>query len=253
MDVYRATHSSGFLIGIFSTLAIFCFGSVGMMSYNVSAVAVFNNTFKYNNISELLILSSTFAYAASFCIDWQSRFAFPIIIRSEKMAYSLSKCIVTSMIGGLAVAIGAAIFIGYVCVVQSSIMPEQYMIEVEFSSQAFGDLLVKGEAVLFFLSYLYIIFMQAVFFASLGLMFSTYIPNKYVAYIAPFGLSFMLNRIANIFQLPIWLDPVKLATAKILGVNTSTILWTATASFISLTIICNIIFIHNVNRRMSNG
>ncbi len=224
-----------------------------MISHDVSAVAAFNNTFKYNNISKLLILSATFAYAASFCIDWQTRFAFSVIIRSRKTAYALSKCIATAVAGGLAVAIGAAVFIGYVCVMQPSILPEAIDLQMEFSSQAFGDLLVKGEATLFFLSYLYVIFLQAFFFSSLGLMISDYIPNKYVAYISPFALSFMLNQVANVFDLPIWLDPVKLATARIFGVKASTILLMATATFLSLTIICDILFIRTAKRRITNG
>lgn len=252
-DFYRAFLSSGFVIGIFSAVAIFYFGSVGMISHITSAVAAFNNTFKYNNISKLLILSATFPYAASFCIDWQTRFAFSIMIRSGKTAYALSKCIAAAVTGGLAVAIGAAVFIGYVCVTQPGILPEAIAIEMEFSNEAFGDLLVKGEAALFFLSYLYIIFLQAVFFSSLGLMISAYMPNRYVAYISPFALSFMLNQIANVFDLPIWLDPVKLATARVLGTTASTILWMATATFLSLTVICDILFIGTAKRRIANG
>ncbi|WP_033165321.1 hypothetical protein [Clostridium sp. KNHs205] len=175
------------------------------------------------------------------------------MIRSGKTAYALSKCITTAVAGGLAVAIGAAVFIGYVCVTQPSILPEAIEIEMEFSNEAFGDLLVKGEAVLFFLSYLYIIFLQAVFFSTLGLMISAFKPNKYVAYISPFALSFMLNQIANVFNLPIWLDPVKLATARVLGTTASTILWMATATFLSLTIFCSILFIRTVKGRIANG
>lgn len=252
-DFYRAFRSTGFVVGIFSTIAIFYFGSIGMISQNVSAVAAFNNTFKYNNIANLLFLAATFTYSASFCIDWQTRFTFPLIIRSGKTAYMLSKCIATAVAGGLSVAIGAAIFIGCVCVTQSSILPSVYEIKMEFANQAFGDLLLKGQAPLFFISYLYIIFMQAMFFSSLGLMMSSYWPNRYIAYISPFALSFMLNQIANFLSLPIWLDPVKLATARIFGASASTILWIATATFLSLTIICDVLFIRTAKRRISNG
>ena len=234
-------------------MAMFYFGSVGMISRDVSAVAAFNNTFKYNNISKLLILSATFAYAASFCTDWQTRFAFSIIIRSEKTAYALSKCVAAAVAGGLSVAAGAAVFVGYVCMTQQNILPEAIAIEMEFSNQAFGDLLVKGEAASFFLSYLYIIFLQASFFSSLGLAVSAYMPNRYVAYISPFALSFVLNQIANALDLPIWLDPVKLATANVLGTPASAILRMATATFLSLTVICDILFIRTVKRRIANG
>lgn len=234
-------------------MAVFYFGSIGMISHNSSAVAAFNNTYKYNNISELIILSSTFAYAASFCIDWQTMFAFSVTIRGGKTAYALSKCVAAAVAGGTAVAIGAAVFIGYVCVAQPSILPEAIQIEKEFSNQAFGDLLVNGRSALFFLCYLYIIFVQGLFFSSLGLMASAFIPNRYVAYISPFALSFVINQIANVFDLPVWLNPVKLATARVYGVKTSTILCMSTTVFLFLTALCDFLFIHTVKRRISNG
>lgn len=252
-ELYRGFFSSGFIVGIIATILIFFFGSVGMISKNVSAVAAFNNTLKYNNISQLLILSSTFAYAASFCTDWQNRFYFPLIIRSQKAAYIVSKCIAAAVLGGLSVVIGAAFFIGYVCITQPDILPEAIEIELEFSYQAFGDLLVKKNAAGFFLSYLYILFLQAAFFSSLGLTVSAYLPNRYVAYASPFILSFLLNQIANVWDFPIWLDPVKLATARIFGTPTGIILRIATAAFLSYIIICHALFIRKVKRRIANA
>ncbi len=252
-DFYRAFLSTGFVIGIASTVAIFYFGSVGMKTHNDSAVAAFNNTYKYNNISQLLFLTATFAYSAGFCIDWQTRFTYPLIIRSKTNAYMLSKCITAAVTGGLSVATGAFIFISCICLTQPSILPQPLEINVEFSSQAFGDLLVAGQAGLFFLSYLYIIFLSAAFFSSLGLLVSGYLPNKYAAYIAPFTLGFMMNQIANMLHLPIWLDPVKLSTAKIFNASTSTILLRATTTLLSFTIICAVLFIYKAKRRISNG
>ncbi|HOQ02053.1 MAG TPA: hypothetical protein PK604_14810 [Acetivibrio clariflavus] len=224
-----------------------------MISHNSSAVAAFNNTYKYNNISQLLILCATFAYASSFCIDWQTRFAFSVTIRSGKNSYALSKCVAASVAGGTAVAIGAALFISYICVTQPSILPKAIEIENEFSYQAFGDLLMQGKPSLFFLSYIYIIFLQASFFSSLGLTLSAYIPNRYVAYISPFCLCFMFNQVSNVFEIPIWLDPMRLAAAKVYYASTSAIIGITTATFISLTAICNLLFICTVKRRIANG
>lgn len=252
-DFYRSFLSVGFWVGIASTIAVLYYGSVGMTGNNVSAIAAFNNTFKYNNIANLLFLTATFAYSAGFCIDWQTRFTFPLLIRSGKIAYILSKCITTAVSGGLAVAIGASIFIGCICMTHPSLLPSINEIEVEFSAQAFGDLLMKGQVVLFFLSYLYIIFLLAVFFSSLGLLISGYLPNRYAAYIVPFALGFVMNQIANVFHLPIWLDPAKLATVQIFGMPTAVILWKETAAFLSFTIICDILFIQIAGRRIANG
>lgn len=252
-DLCRAFFSMGFVTGIVSTIAIFYFGSIGMMAGGVSAVAAFNNTYKYNNISQLLILTATFTYSASFCIDWQTKFHYPLIVRSKTIAYALAKCLAAMIMGGLSVAVGAFLFIGCICMTQPDILPQAMEIEVEFSAQAFGDLLMMGKAGLFFSAYLYIIFLQAAFFSVLGLLVSAYLPNKYAAYISPFILGFVLNQIANVLRLPIWLDPVKLATASILNTPAATIICMATATYLSLIGICTILFTRKVKRRMSNG
>ena len=252
-DFHRAFISTNFVIGIIFTVIIFFFGSVGMSGSTVSAMAVFNNSFKYNNMINMLFLTATFAYSSSFCLDWQNQFILPLIIRSSKGHYTISKCITTAVAGGMTIMIGAGVFIGYICIVQPSILPSMYEIEIEFFYQAFGDLLVKGQVGLFFLSYLYVIFLQGAFFSTLGLMMSSYIPNRYVAYVSPFALGFILNKISNILDFPIWLDPVKLSTVRILDTPASTILVQVTTAFLSFILICDFLFVRTVKRRISNG
>lgn len=252
-DLHRAFFSSGFIIGIITTFAVFCFGSVGMVTTATSAVMGFNNTYKYNNISQLFSLTATFAYSASFCVDWQSRFDYLLIARSKKNMYLLSKCLATVIAGGMSVALGALLYMGALCMIQPEILPPESLIEMQFSWQAFGDLLVQGKAGLFFGAYLLIIFLQAAFFACLGLTASAYLPNKYVAYIVPFILGFFMNQAANILKLPVWLDPIKLATAKVTRTPTTTILLGAMALYFSLTVVCMWIFIRRAKRRLANG
>lgn len=250
-DFYRAFHSAGFLIGAFATLGIFFFGYVGMGAS--SAVAAFNNDLKYNNINKLLFLCSAFAYSASFCTDWQTRFTVPLIVRSGKRSYTLSKCVAVAVAGGTSVVTGTAAFIAFVCATHEQILPSAVEIDNEFSYQAFGDLLVNGQPALFFLCYLLVLFLAAGFFSSLGLAASGFLPNKYVAYISPFALGFVLNQLANKLGLPIWLDPNMLATARILNSTTPAILRMAAVSFLSFTVLCDILFIQTAERRLANG
>lgn len=250
-DFFRAFHSRGFLIGTVAALGIFFFGYMGMGS--ASAVAVFNNDLKYNNISSLLCLCATFAYAAGFCTDWQTRFTVPLIVRSSRRSYLLSKCIAAAAAGGVSVAGGAAAFMVFLCATHTRILPTVNEIENEFSNQAFGDLLVNGNGVSFFLCYLCVLFFAAAFFSSLGLAASGFFPNKYVAYIAPFALSFLINQLANKFGFPVWLDPIRLATARVLGRPTPEILRMVVLGFTSFTVLFDGIFIYTVQRRLTNG
>ena len=253
MDFQRAFFSFGFVMGILSTLAIFCFGSVGMISDDASAVAVFNNTYKYNNISQMLFLTATFAYSSVFCVDWQTRFLYSAMLRSGRKQYMLSKCITVVLAGGLSVMCGALLFIGCICFMQTNILPSNVEIEMEFSAQAFGDLLASGQCAMFFGAYIYVIFLQAGFFSLLGLVASSYISNKYVSYTMPFILGFIMNQTANILGLPVWLDPVKLSAVKISDASFVKILFMITAVFFFLIIISSLLFIRRAERRICNG
>lgn len=252
-DLQRAVFSGSFLAGLAATVAIFCFGAIGINLSGVSAAAAFNDIYKYSNISQLLFLAATFAYSAAFCVDWQTRFAFLLIIRSDMTAYMLSKCIAAAVAGGLAVMTGALLFIIGLCATLSEILPSAEAIAMQYSFQAFGDLLAAGAAGRFFLAYLGVIFLQAAFFSSLGLAVSGYLPNKYAAYITPFLLCFMLNQVANVAKLPVWLDPVKLAAARVTDTPAAVILYRTAASFLTFTVICDAVFIRRAKRRLADG
>lgn len=249
-DIYRAIFSAGFPIGIIATLAIFFFGSVGMINNTTPAVTAFVHTYGYNNIINLLFLTATFAYSTSFSVEWQSVFFRSVVIRSKPVIYALSKCIATAISSGLTVSIGAVLFIVYTCITQPAIIPDAITIDVEFST--FKDLLTDGHPLLFFLSYIYIIFLQAMFFGVLGLLTSGYFPNKYVAYVSPFTLGFAMTQIANTLDLPIWLNPVKLALGRVYNTSTYEVLLVETVVFLLLTAVCSNLFVYIVKKRIAN-
>ena len=251
-DFYRAFRSSGFLWGIISTFAIFLFGAIKNIYRDGAVVVDFIYVYR-NNITDLLILVATFAYSASFCADCQTRFLYPLTIRSEINTYTLSKSIVTAVMGGLSVATGTLMFILYLCIYEENILPPMYNFDIELSALAFCDLVLAGRTGLFFLCYFYAIFLQAAFWALLGLLISAYLPNKYVAYIGPFILGFGLNEIANVIDLPIWLDPAKLSALMIFRRPASQVIWILTVAFISYIVICTFLFIRKAKRRIDNG
>lgn len=248
VDLHRAFFSGAFLSSVLATLAVFLFGMSGMMTD--SAVKTFNDSYG-NNIIKLLFLPSTFVYSASFCIDWQSRFNYFLIIRSERKAYALSKCLAAAIAGGLAVVLGAVLFIGVVCIATPAMLPpERWRSELEW--QAFGDLIMKEQVGRYFLAHLFCLFLQAAFSASLGLTASAYLPNKYVAYMMPFILGFVIAELAMIFQFPFWLNPVYFIV-RAWDTSTPVILLRALALYVPLILLCILLFMHRVKRRLENG
>lgn len=238
-------------MGTIAATAILFFGSIGMVSKNVTAVIGFEHSYCFNNIIHLLFLADTFAYASSFASEWQNGYFRPNVIRSNATAYALSKCIATALSCGLSVSLGAAVYIVWLCVKQPVIMPDSLTIYVEVT--AFNDLLEIGNPVLYFFAYLFVIFLQAMFFSVLGLLASGYFPNKYVAYTTPFVFGYVINQLANALVLPNWMDPVKMALARLYGFPAFKLILTEAAVFFTLTVVCSCLFVRIVKRRIANG
>jgi hypothetical protein len=235
-------------MGAAAMLIILIFGSIGMFSRFTPAVVAFENSYCFNNIIQLTFSAASFAYAASFATEWQNRFVRLVVIRSNPMTYALSKCVVTGLSGGASIAVGACVFIIYACIASPSIMPNEFYDVAMFTNLAAGS-----TAIPFFLAYLYVIFLQGMFFSVLGLLSSGYFPNKYVAYAAPFTLAFAINQVAQVLNLPNWIDPVKLAMARLYDFSSVKALLIETGMFLLYTVICSALFVRIVKRRVQNG
>ena len=103
-DLYRAILSPYFLLGTLASLLVLCMGGVGMAEKTVPAVLAFEHSYAFNNVIDLLFLSSTLAYAAQFASEWQSGYYRPVVMRSSPTQYALSKCAATGIAGGLSLA-----------------------------------------------------------------------------------------------------------------------------------------------------
>lgn len=249
--MHRAVFSKNFFIGIVAAIAILFFGSIGMVSKNVTAVIAFEHAYGYNNIIHLLFLADTFAYASSFATEWQNGYFRFNIIRSNTTTYAMSKSVSTAISSGLSVSLGVAVYIIGLCITQPVIMPDSLAIQVEVTT--FNDLLEIGNPVLYFLAYLFIIFLQAMFFSVVGLLASGYFPNKYVAYATPFALGYAMNQLANAIGLPNWMDPVKMALARLYSLSAFKVILVETVVFFTLTAICSALFVRIVKRSVSDG
>ena len=249
-DLHKAIISRNFIIGIVAAIAVMLVGSIGMVSPAVTAVLAFQNSYCYNNVIDLMFIADGFVYASSFAKEWQSRYHMENIVRCSPTAYALSKCVATAISSGLSISLGIAVYITGLCIHQPVLMPSQE--DISISVTTFKDLLLDGHMILFFLAYLYVIFLQAMFFSMLGLLASGFFPNKYVAYCTPFVAGFAMNQLTNSLNLPNWMDPVKLALARVYGTATIKVILVETSIFLLLTAVCSALFICVVKRRIAN-
>lgn len=255
-DFRRAFLSIGFLIGAISSTAVLFYGYYGMYAcidfVDKRPVSCFINSFVWGNIIYLLFLTPPLAYSASFADDWQNGYFRPIIIRSGLKKYAISKCVTVSIAGGLSVAIGALIFISFLLIRGAG--QEFHYSEGGINTSAFRDILAAGKPLLFFLCYIYITFLQAMFWASLGLLSSAYYPSKYVAYATPFVLGYVFHQVATSnIGIPNWLNPVTMATGRMFHISAWKVLMWETAFFLMLTVTSSVLFVRKLKRRIADA
>ena len=161
-DLHRAILSPSFALGALAALLVLYMGSIGMTGPTVPAAMAFINSFGFNNITDLFVLTSTFSYAAQFASEWQSGYYRPVVMRSSPAQYALSKCAATGISGGLSISLGALVYMIWLCLTRPQMIPERRMIDVE--ANMFRETLQMGSITLYFLCFLYYISGGTVFF-----------------------------------------------------------------------------------------
>ena len=256
VDMERAVFSVGFLLGVGVTFAALLYGNAADLRHTTSMVYLLNYVVKYNNSFSMFILASTFPYASSYCVDKNSDMIHFFVARCGERKYALSKWVSCALSGGLSVLLGAALFLVFLSLHGMNTFPSAVEIQDQYvqQSQTFGDLLPGPAPWLFFVCMLAVLFLQGMFWSSLGLCVSGFLPSQYVVYSAPFISCFAFLQLAKYLQLPPWLNIVTLSFARNnLGGTARTLLITFCVFFV-LSGLCGAVFIRRVikSRRVLN-
>ncbi|MCR5793663.1 MAG: hypothetical protein K6G65_10885 [Lachnospiraceae bacterium] len=252
MDLTRAFVSKSFLLAVAFTICVFAYGTVGMVQPNASVVEAFKNTYLFNNIDKMFFLVATVAYSASFCVDWQSKYYYSVISRGSICKYGVSKYMATLLAGGISLMVGMLIFFLILSIKQPVFLPSPEMIEVEMSGDAFADVLMTGNIGAFILLYCFQFFIMGGFAATLGLCISVYMPNKYIAYIMPFIVAFVLNQTVNILDIPNRWDVFRLSTGTVRALSTTDQILHTVCIFSVLFVGMGVIFVRKLKWRIGN-
>lgn len=264
-DLHRAFLSPYFILGALVACAAFLLHStITTVGYG-SAAYTFYCVYSGNMLSMMLI-GVPLAYSACFASELSNSYFRPAIIRSSINSYAISKCTATTLSGGASGALGSIMFIIHLLIREPYTAYEDCLmimgdVTVESTRKyfgRFGDLISLGgerfgEA-LYLAAWVYLVFLVSMLFAVLGLCVSAYIPNKYAACASPFLLCFVINRVALLFNIPYYLDPVRVGTGAIPFSSTySGALLYITLFYIILTVLVSCIFVRAAKRRLSNA
>lgn len=132
-----------------------------------------------------LPLLAALPYATSFCQDYKSGYTLPLVLRSGRRRYLLSKVIVNAISGGLAVALGSLAFL----LVIYLRFPAHFPAPMEWLEMEGLQALLAGGSLGAYLSYyaarLALVGLTGAFWATFALAFSAFYVNTPMTYCAP--------------------------------------------------------------------
>ena len=253
VDFYKAILSMAFLIGVIGVFSVYLLVAKPELNQYTDIIYIFRMSIEWIGTYHLMILlMCTLPFSTIFCKEWSSKNINYNIIRSNVRIYSWSKFLVCSIVGGLVVFIGTTLFIA----IMSRFFPIINSFRIEDNSFAYtmaNELLVQGNVFGYISIYLLLRFLYGAFWASVGLLCSSYIPNIFVALSSPFILSYVYRIIA--YKLPLYFRLEHIANGSMGDFINNNFIHTLIYSiviFIILIAISGVLFEKNVRWRIEN-
>lgn len=211
-DFKRCFTSPWFAIAIIGVIFSYFLGDWGDLQYNFKSIDIVNFLDISSNIgffSELTISLSAIPFAMSFCEDWNSQFIKSLIVRGKIATYSISK-VITCIVSSIAtIFLGKGLLLIFLSF-KLPIVSEQSANYRSFIDDTFGFLLVNENYIMYFLIQIFFTAIICSIFALIGLIITTYLPNKFLAITAPMIIYFTVLQIANSLRVPDYMNPRKI-------------------------------------------
>lgn len=211
--MYKTLRSPLTLIGIFGVFALCCthfFSDILFSNDMVTHISFFLDVDAYR---KAIALFAALPFTANFAAEWQSGVTRYCVIRDGSKKYAISNglfCVGTSF---LTVFIGIMLFAGVF-----SFWITFYKPDPNPKGLPFGVLLDNGLPWLYLMIKVFIFSCSVSMWCVMGMFFSAFFPNKYVALCSPLVASYVIERItinfpdaANLWYLSLsvlnWTDP----------------------------------------------
>lgn len=257
VDLARGLGSGRFILAAVLTFAAYFFCTFRDMPHFSSLGFLMSYALDESNAYGLVLITATLAYSAAFCADYRSGMLDSFVVRAGPRRYAASKCVAVALSGGLAVALGAALYLSVAGCFSLPVYPsmDDLIMGKYDLYYAFGTTLFGPAPWLYFIGLLYVAFLQGAFWAALGLCASSFLPSPYIACATPFIFDTAYGQLVFFLQLPYQLNWANLSLMSRARFSFGGALQTAlvyTVVFAEAILICALIFIRQVKRRVAN-
>lgn len=252
-----------FLLAVLGVVLGFCFDNFESLRNDIGNPLIyvegsvtcimyyFFNSFSFGGVftEYFAAIMAAIPFAANYCQEVEGGMSIYKVSRCGNRAYTRSKFLVASTLGGLTLFLGGLIF----CLILGTYLPivtPGKLFESEWIP--FYHALATGNGAAYLAIVLYISFLGGALWGSIGLCASAYIPNSYVAVCAPFIFRFILVEIGRLLKLPNGLRIDRLLAARGTIYSDSVTLVVTTAVVLGLIYLCYRLFVGRIERRIWN-
>ncbi|MFA9378531.1 MAG: hypothetical protein ACERKZ_17555 [Lachnotalea sp.] len=204
-EIYRAMLSRRFVISVLCMMMV-CFISIhdtiqNLISYgnkfDDSIVSVIKTMIGFDRFKVLIVVLSAIIYTDSYCSDFQTHYINLVYSRIGVRAYAICKCMVNFIISMFSILLSLG---GFALILRTQI-PLVIMDDMNESMYApYYDMIQSHYAIWYLIMLIFTFALAISFLNILGLLFSTFFNNKYVAFSVPFICFYLLSTLT--FYLP---------------------------------------------------
>ena len=167
----------------------------------------------------IMPLLATFAYSTSIVSDIKTGYIKNIYIRTKKINYLVSKCIVSHIAGGMVVVIPIIVNLLLTSMVLPSVKPEAVLGIYEPGGYAFLSEIAYTHPYIYIFIFLIIIFLYSGIFTSCSLLVAEFAPVSFIAAIFPFVFNYFCYVLMGSFGLGLY-NPMRIMTIGYSANNT---------------------------------
>lgn len=211
----------------------------------------FFNSFSFGGVftEYFAAIMAAIPFSTNYCQEVKGGMSIYKVSRCGSRAYTRSKFLVASTLGGLTLFLGGLFFCLYLGTYLPIVTPGK-LVESEWIP--FYNALATGNGVSYLAIVLYISFLGGALWGSIGLCASAYFPNSYVGVCAPFIVRFVLVEIGRLLKLPNGLRLDRLLAARGTIYSDSVTLVVTTTAVLGLIYLCHHLFAGRIERRIWN-
>lgn len=222
--------------------------SKDIFSPGISAVSLFIFPISWNNATGLVALAAGICSAANFAQERTTRYARYILARIPRRRYLIARFAAICLSTGCAL-FAAFLLFGLFCFFESGgiLLPSDFS-QVEV--QTMSPLLTGGFPVLWFLPILAVQFMFGIALGGLGACATAFVPNRFIAYSAPFIIFFVWAQICSWAGLPAWANPLNLSKYTFQTASMAATFALYVATYLGVTLLFFSVFYYKGNKEV---